>query len=65
MFGGVIANRVKEAMKQKVKDAEERYREGNKAICEEADVKIQDINARASEEKRMLENSLVEGIIGK
>lgn len=64
MFKGIIARRVKAAMEQKIKDAEATYRMASMSLYEEADEKIKEITYRVQDDCRVMEDKLVNDIIG-
>jgi len=65
MFEGPIARRVKLAMNQRIKDAEEMFSQTKKTIAEDRDVKVQEVEVQAAMDAKKAEDALVESIIGK
>ena len=65
MFEGPIARRVKLAMNQRIKDAEEMFSQTKKTIEEDRDVKVQEVEVQAAMDAKKAEDALVESIIGK
>ena len=65
MFEGPIARRVKLAMNQRIKDAEEMFSQTKKTIAEDRDVKVQEVEVQAAIDTMTAEDALVESIIGK
>jgi hypothetical protein len=65
MFEGPIARRVKLAMNQRIKDAEEMFSQTKKTIAEDRDVKVQEVEVQAAMDTKKAEDALVESIIGK